>query len=294
VAELPGVCALGEVRHLWKRGVAGNELCSCGAPFHDCPFWSEVGSVAFGGWDKVDVDSVRALARRVDRMRCIPTDLASGTKSAHSALTRQYADYFARVYAAAGQVSGAGLVVDSSKNASTAYALRAHESINLRVVHVVRDSRGVSYSWMKRVPRPEAVATGDRPLMDQYPPWASALLWDAHNLALAVLGRCGVPVHRVLYEAFLADPVSTTSALAEFLGLIPAQSVGSFVTGNAVQLGPNHQVAGNPMRFRTGAVALRRDDEWRRRMSRSSRRLVGALTWPLLARYGYLSRSIPR
>jgi hypothetical protein len=58
-----------------------------------------------------------------------------------------------------------------------------------------------------------------------------------------------------------------------------------------VLLSPSHTVAGNPMRFRTGPTQLRRDDAWRTELPRGRRRLVTALTAPLLARYGYLRRS---
>ena len=28
--------------------------CSCGAKLSECPFWTDVGAKAFGGWDRVD------------------------------------------------------------------------------------------------------------------------------------------------------------------------------------------------------------------------------------------------
>jgi hypothetical protein len=286
VAELPGVCSLGEVRHLWYRGVADNELCACGAHFHDCEFWTPVGELAFGGWDNVEVGGVRRLARQVDRMRYVPTGLMAGELSAYHAVAREYADYFARVYRAAAVVSGASMVLDSSKNASTACALRTHEQIQLRVLHVIRDSRGVAHSWAKQVRRPEADSASSRPLMDSYPPWTSALLWDAHNIAFTVLGSRGTPVHRVFYEQFLADPLGATEAIAKFLG-IDGSSVPEFLDGHRVRLGATHQAAGNPMRFAKGELAFRADDAWRTKMPTGARRTVTGLTWPLMRRYGY-------
>lgn len=286
VAELPGVCALGEVLHLWQRGVRDNELCACGEAFHSCPFWRKVGDEAFGGWEYIDPDAIDRMHSRVDRTRNIPADIASSKLSARHAQARQYADYFARVYAAAAKVSGASVVLDSSKNASTAYALRAHEDVRLRVLHVVRDSRGVAYSWTKRVARPEAVDAGERPWMEQYSPAVSALLWDAHNVAFAVLGRLGVPVERVFYERFLAEPEQTLARIAAFLGL-PADAAGGIMRGDTVSLGSTHQVAGNPMRFRTGDLTLRSDEAWQAEFAAAPARLVTALTAPLMLCYGY-------
>ena len=72
VGQLPGVCAVGELVHLWERGVVADERCGCGEPFGRCPFWLQVGKAAFGGWDEVDVSRVAALRARVDRNRFIP------------------------------------------------------------------------------------------------------------------------------------------------------------------------------------------------------------------------------
>ena len=54
---VPGVAALGEMVHMWDRAVRDDELCACGQPFGNCPFWTAVGRRAFGGWDRVDTDA---------------------------------------------------------------------------------------------------------------------------------------------------------------------------------------------------------------------------------------------
>ena len=43
-------------------------------------------------------------------------------------------------------------------------------------------------------------------------------------------------------------------------------------------------------RFKRGTVALRVDDEWERELSVKDRRLVTALTFPLMKHYGYSLR----
>jgi len=55
-----------------------------------------------------------------------------------------------------------------------------------------------------------------------------------------------------------------------------------------VVLHAGHTVAGNTDRFLTGPIELAVDDEWKTRLRRRDHRLVTALTWPLLLRYGYL------
>ena len=59
--------------------------------------------------------------------------------------------YYARTYAAIAQVSGRRVVIDSSKHASLAFCLSTSPALDLRVVHVIRDSRAVAYSWSRVV-----------------------------------------------------------------------------------------------------------------------------------------------
>jgi hypothetical protein len=148
---------------------------------------------------------------------------------------------------------------------------------------VVRDARGVAHSWTKDVVRPEAGA--EHQLMDKYSPARSAALWTAHNLSFEVLRRQGSEVRRLRYEQFASDPEETVKGIQEWLDLPPSDL--PFLPGDAVELGASHTVAGNPMRFRTGRLELRLDEEWRAGLATGDRRRVTAVTWPLLLRYGY-------
>lgn len=284
LATATGACALGEVVWLWERGLVRDERCGCGERFSKCPFWLAVGDLAFGGWHRIDGTAVEILRTRADRARNIPR--LAVRRGVHRR-SREYSEFFAKVYAAAAQVSGSDAVIDSSKHPSTAYNLRLNPRIRLRVVHVVRDSRGVAYSWTKKMVRPEVGDSGHDRLMYRYPPWKSAVLWDAENLALSALGASGVPTFRLKYEEFLADPARGIRVLAEFLG-VPLDLSELFVDERSIQLGQAHQISGNPMRFNTGRVVLREDDEWRSALAPWPRVLVSTLTAPLLAQYGYL------
>jgi hypothetical protein len=291
LGELPGVCSVGELVHLWRRGILDDETCGCGRPFGSCPFWSEVGEVAFGGWSPELAVRMEELRHLVDRTRFVPRLLAPRRmRRDRRAALREYADNWLQLYRAIHQVSGGCVAVDSSKHSSLAFVLRTEPGIDLRVVHVVRDSRGVAYSWTKEVRRPEAgdEGDGDSALMTRYSPIRSSALWVGHNLLFGLLGRLGTSTRLLRYEDFVAAPRPVLAELAGFAGL-PSDD-GPFVDDATVLLSPSHTVAGNPMRFRTGPIALRRDDAWRARLPRARRLLVSALTAPLLARYGYLGR----
>ncbi|MGH3647195.1 MAG: sulfotransferase [Micromonosporaceae bacterium] len=281
LGQLPGAVPLGEVVHLWQRDLLDDERCGCGAAFSACEFWQRVGAAAFGGWQAVDSDWVLQLKSSVDRTRQIPWLRGTRLTPDRYDAVRLYTSYYRRLYTAAAHVAGATTVIDSSKHPSLAYCLRWAPELDLRVVHFVRDPRGVAYSWTKTVRRPEA----DGEHMTRYHPARAALLWNLHNAALDALGRSGVPVHRQRYEDFVHDPVGATKEIAEFAG-VHAGDLGFLAPGH-VDLTSNHSAAGNPMRFRTGRIPLRTDDAWRTGLPEGQRRLVTALTAPLLSRYGY-------
>lgn len=286
VGELPGVSAAGELVHLWQRGVLDDERCGCGEPFSRCTFWTAVGEVAFGGWTHELASRMIHLRSRVDRSRFIPLLARPRLLGRRRAELEEYTAGFERLYRAITQVSGATAVVDSSKHPSLAYCLQTG-AVDLRVAHVVRDSRGVAYSWTKKVRRPESAGED---LMARFSPTRTAALWFGHNLSLSLLPRLGVATRLVRYEDFVADPRAVLEELSDFAAIpVPAQSL-PFRDGDSVVLHASHTVAGNPMRFTVGPLTLRRDDDWRDHLPRGPRWLVTLLTLPMLARYGYLGR----
>lgn len=283
LGELPGVCPLGEVVHLWRRDVLDDERCGCGDRFWQCDFWRQVGAEAFGGWNARRAHRVLALRDAVERTRYLPELAAPRLRVVRARLVAEYTAEYRRIYQAAAAVSGASLVIDSSKHASLAFCLRWCADIDLRVVHVVRDPRGVAYSWTRQRDRPES----DGEAMTRYPPARSALLWNALNAAFGMLEHLGTPVHRLHYEQFLADPAGAIADIRRFAGLPPDPATPGFLNEGRATLGRCHSAAGNPMRFTVGEIALRRDDLWRRELPATQRRLVGALTTPLRSTYGY-------
>ncbi|WP_246239817.1 sulfotransferase family protein [Acrocarpospora corrugata] len=275
LGELPGVAPLGEVVHLWRRGVQADEPCGCRQPFSQCPFWHKVGERAFGGWRLAKADRQHELRAKVDRTRRVPV-FALGLISREAQLTEYVAAYH-RIYAAAAEIANGRVVVDSSKHASLAYCLSA--IIDLQVVHVVRDPRAVAASWRKKVARPE-----DGTPMARWSPMRTALHWVAQNLAYEVLRAKRVPVLRVHYEDLVEEPARTLRGLAERLGLPCAEADFDFLDGREARLGVAHTVSGNPMRFAVGRIKFRENQP---RLPFPHRWAVTLITLPFLLRYGY-------
>jgi hypothetical protein len=288
IGRVPGCVPVGEVVFLWRRGVRDNEPCGCGVPFRACPFWTRVGDEAFGGWDALDVDEVLALRHRVDRHRYLAAMLAPRLWPHYHRQLRRYADLLERLYQAIGRVSGAQVVVDSSKEPSYAYLLRHVHGVRLRVVHLVRRSHGVAFSQSKRVKRPEGLAGNQ--YMAVRSPTGTAVEWLVDNSLLDLLPLFGVPSLHLRYESLVGAPGPHVAAVLDHAARPAAGPALDRLDDGYLDLAPDHTVSGNPMRFRTGRLELRIDEEWRRAMPRRQRLAVAAITWPLLLRYGYRGR----
>ena len=288
LGQIPGFCSAGEVVFLWQRGLVEDQLCGCGTPFSECDFWTRVGKSAFGGWDEVDAGEMVALQRQVDRNRYIPSMVLPRLRPGAQAAMERYTEALGRLYSGIRDVSGARVVIDASKHASTAYLLRRVPDLDLRVVHLVRDSRGVAYSWTKEVKKPE-VTEGDA-LMPVYTPGRSGLQWLSYNLLFDVLGA--IDDTMVLrYESALRDPRGTVERILAHAGEQAEPGSLGFLGDSWVDLGVDHTVAGNPMRFHQGRLELRLDHAWTQKLPERDRRVVSAITFPLQLRYGYMRKT---
>lgn len=285
----PRVTGLGEVTHLWERSLLKDELCGCNVPFSRCPFWSEVGRRAFGGWSEVDAHRVLALKARIDRASRAPRLLLAAGSTAWRADLEEYGSYYSRLYRAAAEVSGAEVLIDSSKQASLPYVLLHQGDVELRVLHCVRDSRAVAYSWTRTVARPEARSTSDE-LMQTYSPVRLSISWTLHNLVIEGLRAGRVPVLRLRYEDWVREPRRRTMDVLRFAGVEP-EPQGAELGEDWVDLDVTHTCSGNPSRFARGRVEVRPDERWREALPKGSHHLVTAMTGPLLAGYGYLRSS---
>jgi hypothetical protein len=280
LGQVAGCFSVGEMRDIWLRGVLENRRCGCGQPFMRCPFWREVGERAFGGWDEHHARTIHSLRMRYDRPWTVPV-LMSPMRWSDG--LQRYVDATTALYRAIGDTSGSEVIVDSTKIPSYAYLLRRIEGLDLRFVHLVRDSRGVVYSWQKSVRRPDA--TGKQDLMLRYGAASASGRYLLYNATASLVRRSAVPYMFVRYEDLVADPLAYLERIAGFAGLRPSGF--DFLEDGTAELRPNHTVDGNPMRFAEGPLRISADERWRADMHRGDQRTVSILTRPLLRRYGY-------
>jgi Sulfotransferase family len=289
LGRLSGAASTGELMNLTINSLQRDRLCGCGEHFCRCHFWQAVGARAFReGWHGDEARELTVLHRQVVRHRKLLLLALPLLAPRFRRRLDRYADLLARVYKAIADEHGSRLVIDSSIEPIYAYALRHVPGIELRIIHLVRDSRGTAFSWTKR----QLMQSSPHEAADKgtYPPLVTALRWELYHLLLATLRLLGVRQVLVRYEDMTAHPRETSAALLDYLGQPTDRSVDvPFIDDTTIVLDKQHTALGNDMRFRTGSVAIRSDDAWKSALPRRHRILVSLTTLPLLMAYGYLT-----
>jgi len=236
------------------------------------------------------VGRVAALQRSVIRQRYVPFLLEPRTAPKRfRELLAEYIAAYRDLYTSIAEVSGAQVLVDASKFPAQLFALRQIRGLDVRVINLVRDSRGVAYSWNKSGINLPHVNDRQRS-MRTHAPRRTAVIWSTFQLEAALLRALSPQSSRVRYEDLVANPRRTLEQALASMGLPAQPDWLEHVDESGVTLGSSHGIAGSRSRFTTGRIELQLDDDWRSRLSPASRRVVTALTLPQLMRYGYVGR----
>lgn len=168
---------------------------------------------------------------------------------------------------AVAEVSGRHILVDASKRPERLRLLRPTDGLSFRVIHLIRDGRGVVNSVLRK-----------------YGKFGKALRsWALPNLHALELRRHFDPGHwlQVRYETLASEPAVTLGRICDFLGVAYEPAMLDFQNAYYVGIEGNHRVVTQP----DSRVAL--DERWRREFPLQHRALFALLGGWLNVIYGY-------
>jgi hypothetical protein len=277
-----GITALGEVCNIWFANPPQGQ-CGCGKALVDCEFWGHIFSLAFPNISATYVKHMQELGVESDRLRYIPAILFSlGTDKK----AEEYMAGMKKLYSAAYSTRPGSILLDSSKKISWLYLLSQHPEFEIYVIHLVRDARGVVYSWSKTAEQLSRQHGRDVALPVIHP-YKAGISWFWEQYLAARMRSQFHGYLNLRYEDLIMAPNTTLLKVYKFIGLeshtIPA------IHGNQISLPtPIHSISGNPIRLSTGLTQLTLDQEWQNKMPSGIKFMVTLLTLPYLIRYRYL------
>lgn len=295
LGSVDGLLFLGEVMHLFGRGMLRNERCACGARLRACDLWGGVLHDIESNGLCPDPHAVEAFRHRITEGRSLLAPFLPWTPPGLRDGLASFRALLGEVYQALQRRTGARLIIDSSKSPAYGRILQGVPGIRFHLVHLVRDARGVAFSLAKARKRPGT--SRDSETLDQRSAPVASALWSGAHLLTETLRTRASGYVLVRYADFVRAPGEVVREVLGSVGLEDGRervdgaggaSPLAHLNGSTLQLGVQHVLAGHPTRSATGTVELSEDLEWRHRLAPPKRLLVGAMTFPLLKRYGCL------
>lgn len=281
----PRIATIGELGiapHAKDQFTPEDYLCSCKAPIRECGFWRRVREEMarrghdFDIWD-ADLE-FRApgggvsdvLLRAVQRGPLLETARDIGLRvvpkarhEMHRVLSR-----IESLIESVLKIKGSNTFLDSSKRPERAVFMRRIPSLDMRVIHLVRDGRAVSWSNIKNL------GLG---------PQEAARSWVGDNVA-AERARRYFPADRWMtlrYEDLCANPDETLYQIHKFAGL-------PLTNGFHFFRDADHHIIGNRMRL-SATSEIKLDESWKQALQPEQRAVIEPSVRDLNRKYGYSS-----
>jgi hypothetical protein len=167
--------------------------------------------------------------------------------------------------------TGCDVVIDASKNPALGFMLGRLAGLELHVVHLVRDPRGVVSS--RKAPKAYLKAM---------PAWLVLIRWLSFNFFAELLRFMAKQYRLIRYEDLAHQP---RKVLQDIVGDLTVEVPElTFLQGQEATVGLQHSLAGNPDKHATGRVTLK-TFPWS--LPLMKRWYVSCIAWPLMIRYKY-------
>jgi len=267
--------------------IMNNENCACGEKGCDCPFWKKV----WEKWrEKTGMDNFSEytdLQSKFEHYRLRNWFRLIRERKYPSIQFETYAKHTLSLFESIREVSGKKIIVDSSKNPLRAFALSQVPGLDVRLVHLVRDGRGVAWSLKKSYKK--NVESGLQKDISSRPVWRTAAFWIFINV-LSNWVRQQIQADksiRVRYEDFIMSPDEVLKNIGNLLQCDLSEVAD--VINNKSELSIGHTIAGNRLRMHR-KLNLRLDEEWKKNMSSLDQRLFWVITSSIMYQYQYKKR----
>ena len=249
----------GEFSHFcdWENP---RNLCSCGRALGECDFWTarQIAEV---------LGPAAKITREYEKHRQVPSALLNPS---------HFSDDYKQQQSSAIRAlsSGNRWLLDSSKYVGRALGLARCDGLEVKYIYLVRDPRGVVFSFAKKVQTRRSSLR-------------ACLYYISTNIAaqLAVLTRLKRHCLKIRYEDLVSDPERVLARIGRFLDLDLTVISQKVATGGG--FGAEHVAGGNRW-AKLGSARLRPDVEWREDMGWTKRLIVYLACLPLqiINRYG--------
>lgn len=275
--------SVGELVNAPAAWINNNEYCACGDLAGVCDFWKQVRDQ----WQadpraSVDCEKWPRIQAHFERVRNWPRLIRHAQVNTEAFI--KYAEGIVGLYRSIAEVSGKSIIVDSSKTPGRALALSQIQGIDLSLLHLVRDGRGVAWSLQKSYAKDPARGI-QRPLKGRTVS-RSAFAWRVIN-TLTERAMARVPRDKRLtlrYEDLVTEPDEALHRIGQTVGVDMSGLSEAIKEGSEFSVG--HTIAGNRIRM-GGRLQLKADRAWEDQMPVRDRRIFWFVAGGKARKLGY-------
>ncbi len=250
----PEIITLGEIHQFYKH-IYYNLNCSCGSDLENCEFWGSV----FKNMNLSDSEKL-LFYKTVDneeKHKFIPL-LIAGKKASSNYLLSQN-----RFFESLEHNSDIWLL-DSSKYIGRYLLLNQNSSLKIKGVYVVRDVRGVIFSFSKQVQTPKNAIN-------------TILYYILTNIFGQLICWIKSDVIKIRYEDFVENTPNEITRLLEHINL--KEAVVENMTDKSYDM--PHIIGGNRIKSNK-SIKIKRDYEWKNNISRTKQIIYYIACFPIM------------
>lgn len=256
----PGIATVGEAEG-WRTADLEKFRCSCGALLKSCPFFTAIAKVFEQNglpFDPRDFGTGYRLVRnlRINRYltEMVPFIRSSWLETLRDQIVRHTPVLAGRIerndranrlfVRTALALKGASVFVNANKSPFRLRYLRAIEDIDLKILYLIRDLRGVVTTFMENRRWDAAMATR---------------MWIREQESIVRVLREFPGYLQIYYEDLCDDVDGTLARIHAFAGLPPRPFPGDFRS-------TEHHILGNSMRLESMGKIVR-SERWKAKLS---------------------------
>ncbi|MCF7762185.1 MAG: sulfotransferase [Verrucomicrobia bacterium] len=280
LAAHPDIATVGELKAT-SMGDIESYPCSCGSLLVSCSFWRQVKEGMQRGNGSFNLEAFGThfnegpvIFRRLIRLGLrhpfleVLSSLALAAVPGYKARHSRILDQNRRLIELVTNLQGARVFLDGSKDPERLHQFRKRLPWPLKVIHLVRDGRGVTNSYMKHY------GTGMTEALREW-------LWTDRACKRALSGLDSSQGMTVRYEDLCRDPKDVLGAIFRFAGI--AENPATLRSEAS-----DFHILGNSMRLdRSKGIGL--DEKWRSELSEENLGLFERLAGRCNQQYGYAS-----
>ncbi len=280
LASHPEIATVGETSAVLAVGDRDVGLCSCGDSVAHCRFWAAIREDMFrrgvdAAREEFGVEyrmpghglidrALRAEFRGplLELCRDVTLTMSTSWREREQAISKANRCLIESIT----EYRGSQHFVDSSKEAHRLKFMRRIGGLRTRVIHLMRDGRGVAASYMKKSQMSMADAVTD---------WTRSV--RAQELILKTMNERDILQLR--YEDLCSDVTGYMRRIFEFIGIEPKHDISNYHKAD-------HHVLGNRMRL-SGSAEIRLDEKWRTSLTAENLATFRSKAGAINHRYGY-------